>query len=191
MKQATHFLPKRQSVIYAHTERMIRETGTNRRSFAMEVADRYLQLVAEDDREVPFRITLGGDLDADKKHNGQILGRYLDAVVKTLPADLEDAWVMSLPDTYRAECERDLGRRRGILPISIPQIEDSNDTAGVGRLMGEFGDLVTSLSPALSDGVIDEKDLPHVAKILNEADDVMVAVLTLRKRFSALLAVAS
>lgn len=186
MKPATHFLPKRQSVLYAITERMLRETGTNRRCFGMEVADRYLQLTAEDDQEVPFRITRGGDGDADKKHNGKILGRYLDGVVKTLPADLEDAWVLSLPDVYRSECERELGRRRGILPIPMPHLDESNDVAGIGRVMSEMGDLVTSLGPALADGVIDEKDLPHVRKILNEADDVLVAVITLRKRFAAI-----
>ena len=186
MKPTSQFLPKRQSVIYAITERMIRETGTNRRCFGMEVADRYLRMTAEDDQEVPFRITRGGNGDADKKHNGQILGRYLDGVVKTLPADLEDAWVLSLPEPYRAECERELGRRRGVLPVLLAQIDESNDTAGVGRLVQEFGELITAISPALADGVVDEKDLPHMVRILDEADDVLMAVIALRKRFAGL-----
>lgn len=186
MKPTSQFLPKRQSVIFAITERMIRETGTNRRCFGMEVADRYLSMTAEDDQEVPFRITRGGNGDADKKHNGQILGRYLDGVVKTLPADLEDAWVLSLPEPYRAECERELGRRRGVLPVLLAQIDESNDTAGVGRLVQEFGELITAISPALADGVVDEKDLPHMVRILDEADDVLMAVIALRKRFAGL-----
>ncbi len=186
MKPTSQFLPKRQSVIYAITERMIRESGTNRRCFGMEVADRYLRMTAEDDQEVPFRITRGGNGDADKKHNGQILGRYLDGVVKTLPADLEDAWVLSLPEPYRAECERELGRRRGVLPVLLAQIDESNDTAGVGRLVQEFGELITAISPALADGVVDEKDLPHMVRILDEADDVLMAVIALRKRFAGL-----
>lgn len=186
MKPTSQFLPKRQSVIYAITERMIRETGTNRRCFGMEIADRYLAMTAEDDQEVAFRITRGGNGDADKKHNGQILGRYLDGVVKTLPADLEDAWVLSLPEPYRAECERELGRRRGVLPVLLAQIDESNDTAGVGRLVQEFGELITAISPALADGVVDEKDLPHMVRILDEADDVLMAVIALRKRFAGL-----
>ncbi len=65
MKPKPHFLPKRQTVIYGFTEQMLRDTGTNRRSFAMVVADQYLSMYAQDDREVPFRITLGGEGDGD------------------------------------------------------------------------------------------------------------------------------
>ncbi|MHC1658243.1 hypothetical protein ACODUN_14475 [Stenotrophomonas riyadhensis] len=181
MKPKPHFLPKRQTVIYGFTEQMLRDTGSNRRSFAMAVADTYLSLLGEDDREVPFRITLGGDGDADKKHNGQILGRYLDGVVKTLPADLEDAWVMSLPEPYRSNCERELARRRGILPIRIDAIDTAADTVGVGQLMKDFGDLCAAISPAVADGVIDEKDRPHGKKIINESDDLLISALTFRK----------
>ncbi len=181
MKHATHFLPKRQTVIYAFTEQMLRDTGSNRRSFAMAVADMYLNRLAEDDREVPFRITRGGDCDADKKHNGQILGRYLDGVVKTLPSNLEDAWVLSLPEPYRSNCERELGRRRGFLPIRLDAIEESCDTAGVGQLMTDFGELVAALSPAVADGVIDEKDRPYARRIINGTDDMLISLVTFRK----------
>jgi hypothetical protein len=181
MKPEPHFLPKRQTVIYGFTEQMLRDTGTNRRSFAMEVADRYLQRVAEDDREVPFRITRGGDGDADKKHNGQILGRYLDGVVKTLPANLEDAWVLSLPEPYQANCERELARRRGFLPIRMDAIDTAADTVGFGQLCKDFGDLCAAISPAVADGVIDEKDRPHAKKITDETDDMVIALLTFRK----------
>ncbi len=186
MKPTPHFLPKRQNVIYGFTEQMLRETGTNRRSFAMSVADLYLQLAAEDDREVPFRITLGGDGDADKKHNGQILGRFLDGVVKTLPANLEDAWVMSLPEPYRSNCERELCRRRGVLPLRLDAIEQSEPAVGLGQLMGDFGDLVVAVSPAVADGVIDEKDLPYAAEIVNRSDDLIIGVATFRKQVQGL-----
>ncbi|MEN5265736.1 hypothetical protein [Stenotrophomonas sp. TWI587] len=181
MKHATHFLPKRQDVIYGFTQQMLRDTGTNRRSFAMSVADLYLRLVAEDDREVPFRITRGGDGDADKKHNGQILGRYLDGVVKTLPANLEDAWVMSLQEPYLSNCERELARRRGLMPIRMDAIDTAADTVGVGQLMKDFGDLCAAISPAVADGVIDEKDRPHGQKIINESTDLVISALTFRK----------
>ncbi|CAH0174988.1 hypothetical protein [Stenotrophomonas lactitubi] len=183
MKPKPHFLPKRQTVIYGFTEQMLRDTGTNRRSFAMVVADQYLSMYALDDREVPFRITLGGegDGDADKKHNGQILGRYLDGVVKTLPADLEDAWVMSLPEPYRSNCERELCRRRGVLPIRLDALEASAQTVGIGQMMSDFGDLVSAMTPAMADGVIDEKDRPYVRRIVKETDDMVIGLLTFRK----------
>ncbi len=181
MKHAPHFLPKRQDVIYGFTQQMLRDTGTNRRSFAMAVADLYLQLVAEDDREVPFRITLGGDGEADKKHNGQILGRYLDGVVKTLPANLEDAWVLSLPEPYQGNCERELCRRRGVLPIRLDSIDAARATAGVGELVSDFGDLMAAISPAVADGVIDERDRPHAPLIVNEAYDMLIRLVTFLK----------
>jgi len=183
MKPKPHFLPKRQTVIYGFTEQMLRDTGSNRRSFAMAVADQYLSMYAQDDREVPFRITLGGegDGDADKKHNGQILGRYLDGVVKTLPADLEDAWVMSLPEPYRSNCERELCRRRGVLPIRLDALEASAQTVGIGQMMSDFGDLVSAMTPAMADGVIDEKDRPYVRRIVKETDDMVIGLLTFRK----------
>ncbi|MBH1529905.1 hypothetical protein I5T99_12660 [Stenotrophomonas maltophilia] len=187
MKPKPHFLPKRQTVIYGFTEQMLRDTGSNRRSFAMAVADTYLSLLGEDDREVPFRITLGGDGDADKKHNGQILGRYLDGVVKTLPADLEDAWVMSLPEPYRSNCERELCRRRGVLPVRLDAVGEANQVAGIGELMSDFGDLITAVGPALADGVIDEKDRPHATRIVAETDDFLIRLIALRKSVVAVL----
>src|SRR5690606_6335303 len=97
MKREPQVLPPRQTVIYAITERMLRETGSNRRSFAMVVAEVYLAITPEDHRAQPFRITQGARAEDDKKHNGQILGRYPDGTAKTLPAELEDAWVLALP----------------------------------------------------------------------------------------------
>ncbi|GHH52446.1 hypothetical protein [[Pseudomonas] boreopolis] len=187
MKPAPQFLPPRQEVIYEHTNRMIRETGTNRRSFAMELADRYLQLTPEDDRDVPFRITRGGDSDADKKHNGQILGRFLDGHVKTMPANLEDVWVMSLPEPYRSDCERDLGARRGILPVRLAHLQPAADTAGIGVLMTEFGELVTALTKATADGVIDARDRPYAQEIIQKSQDVIIGALTVQQRFVHLL----
>lgn len=188
MKPELHFLPPRQSVIYHYTERMLRETGTNRRTFAMVVAEQYLQLVAEDDQDVAFRITRGGTAaDGDKKHNGQILGRYLDGVVRKLPADLEDAWVLSLPEPYRSDCERDLARRRKMLAVRMPIDGEAAHAVGVARMATEFGDLMSAYAPALADGRIDAADLPHVVRILDASDDLICAVVAMRRQVQALV----
>lgn len=180
MKPGPQYLMPRQAVVYHYTERMLRETGTNRRTFGMVVADRYLQMVAEDDRDVPFRLTKGAGAESDKKHNGQIIGRFLDGVVKKLPADLEDVWVLSLPDPYRTECERDLARRRGMLAVPIP-VDGGIQVASVAELMGRYGDLLIALGPAIENGSFGPEDLPFKHRINVAGDDVIAAVLGVRR----------
>ncbi len=179
MKPGTQFLPRRQSIIYAVTERMLRETGSNRRSFAMSVAEKYLQITPEDDRTHAFRITSGGKAEDDKKHNGQILGRYLDGTLKVLPADLEDAWVLALPEPYRSDCERDLAIRRGLLAIAMP--EGGFSVASVTEVFGEYAQLVQALAPALADGRLGPEDRKHAAGIKREGHDVIAAILGLMR----------
>lgn len=180
MKRTPQILPPRQAVVFDHTLRMLRAGLTNQRSFAMEVADRYLDMTAEDERDVPFRITRGGDGDADKKHNGQILGRYLDGKVKSMPANLEDAWVLSLPEPYRSECERDLARRRGMLAVPMPT-DDGLQVVSVATLFQEYGELVAAIAPAVADGKFGPEDRPHAHKIEVKGDDVIAAVIGMRR----------
>jgi hypothetical protein len=185
MKPARQFLPPRQSVVYGHTRRMLDQTATNYQSFAMALADSYLSSVAPDVRGVPFR--LGDDPSADMKHNAQILRRYLDGTVKALPADLEDAWVMALPEPYRGECERDLSRRRGLLVVHQLQTDEAGEAVGLARLLLEFGQFVEALGPALADGRISEADAQFARRILNESDDLISAVLSVRRQVQNIL----
>lgn len=187
MRPASTYLPPRQSVVYGYTRRMLDETATNAASFAMQVAESYLAMTAPDVRTVPFRLGEGDDLLKAMRNNAQILRRYMDGSVKTLPADLEDAWVLALPEPYRCDCERDLAGRRGRL--SMRQItEDAEARAvGIAQLVTDFGQLLEALGPALVDGEIDEKDLPYARRILGESDDLIAQIVTVRKQVIALL----
>lgn len=179
MKLGPQFLPPRQSVVYLHTTLMLNATGTNQRTFGMVLAENYLRMVPEEDREERgFRITQGSSADvaADKKHNGQILGRYLSGDLRTLPANLEDAWVMSLPEPYRSNCERDLARRRGMLAVAMPAPEGLQ-VASVATLMGNYANLVHALAPAIEDGRFGPEDLPHRRAIEAAGRDVIAAVI--------------
>jgi len=190
MKLGRQFLPSRQQVIYGYTDKMLNETAMNANSFAMHVAEQYFAMTAphrHDKKAVPLRMGQGDDLADALKANGQALRRYMDGTVKTLPADLEDAWVLSLPEPYRSDCERDLAARRGLLPIRLSLIAADADTAGIGVLMVEFGSLVSALTPATADGVIDERDRPHAKTIIDRCNDVVIAALTIQRRFVALL----
>jgi hypothetical protein len=188
MKRGSQFVPPRSAVIFGHTRRLLDSTSTCVRKFAMQVAEHYIALLAPDQRQVPFRwgVTLD-DLCKAERHNAQILSRYMDGTVKVLPADLEDAWVLALPEPYRSACERDLARRRGTLAVKLMSSSESDEAIGMGQLAVEFGQLFEALAPALADGRISESDLPHARRILDESDDLIAAVLTVRKQVHALL----
>lgn len=187
MKRVSHFQPPRQSVIYSYTRRMLDETASNANTFAMALAQNYLDTVAPDVRNVPFRLGDGDDLLKAMKNNAQILRRFMDGTVKVLPADLEDAWVLALPEPYRSDCERDLALRRGLEAVHITEGTEQGEAVGLGRLMKEFGELVEALGPALADGRLDAADLPHAKRILGESHDVMAALLSIQRQLVALL----
>lgn len=178
MKREPQVLPPRQTVIYAITERMLRETGSNRRSFAMAVAEVYLAITPEDHRSHAFRITQGPRAEDDKKANGQILGRYLDGTVKTLPVDLEDAWVLALPQPYREECECELAARRGMLAVRMPQTP-AGTFASMGPLFKRYSSLVDALSPAVADGRLCPEDRVYAPRIKREGRALITAILAL------------
>lgn len=182
MKPAPHFLRPRSAVIFDHTRRMLDQTAMCTRKFAMRVAEQYVAIVAPDQRQVPFRLGVtGDDLIKAERHNAQQLGRYMDGTIKALPADLEDAWVLSLPEPYRSECERELAQRRGRYSERRLGAGEAGEVAGISQLLLEFGQLMEALGPALADGSITEADLPHARRILNESDDLIAALLSIRR----------
>lgn len=187
MKDARQFLPPRQSVIYGHTRRMLDETKSNYTSFAMMVAQTYLAMTAPDVRQVKLRTGDGADLIKAMENNAQILRRYMDGKLITLPCDLEDAWVCSLPEPYRGDCERDLARRRGMLAVRMPNDDAAGHAIGLATLAHEFGELTSALAPALADGRIDQTDLPHARRILDCSDDLICATVAVRRQVQALL----
>lgn len=188
MKREPQFLPLRQAVIYAHTRRMLDSSALCVRKFALRVAEQYMALVAPDLRQAKFRrgVTLD-DLCKAEKHNAQILGRYMDGTLKVLPADLEDAWVLALPEPYRGECERDLAARRGRVSFELPDNALGVDAAAMGKLFKQFGELCETLGPALADGVLDADDRPQLPRIVKEANDVIAATLSLKHQAMAAL----
>lgn len=188
MKPAPHFLRPRSAVVFDHTRRMLDRTAMCTRKFAMHVAEQYVALVAPDLRQVPFRLGVtGDDLIRAEKHNAQQIGRYMDGTIKALPADLEDAWVLALPEPYRGDCERELAQRRGCYSERKLAPGESGEVVGVGQILLEFGQLMEALGPALADGSITEADLPHARRILNESDDVIAALLSIRRTVTQIL----
>jgi hypothetical protein len=178
MKHAPQYLPPRQSVIYGYTRRMLDQTAMNANSFAMIVAERYCAMTAPDVRHVALKLGECDELFEAMRANGQTLRRYMDGTVKVLPADLEDAWVLSLPEPYRSDCERDLARRRGRYSFEMPADSTNEDYAAIGDVMRQAGELVTEWGKSVADGKLDADEL---ARIENESDDVIAALLRLRQ----------
>lgn len=188
MKSAPQFQPTRSQVVFHHTRRMLHDTSLCAESFGMRLTEEYMKLVAPDARQVPLKWGVtGADLVRAKKANGQIVNRYLNGTVKVFPADLEDAWVRAMPPPYREDLEADLARRRDCLAVKRLADTEEGEVAGVSTLLKEFGEMVTSLAPALEDGRIDAADLPHAKRILRESDDLIAAVLSIRGKVTALL----
>lgn len=178
MKLRPQFLPPRQSVIYGYTRLMLDETAMNANSFAMAVAERYHALVAPDVRQVKLRLGEGDALCRAMKDNGQVLRRYMDGTVKVLPSDLEDAWVLALPEPYRGNCERDLARRRGRFSFELSESLQGAEYSSIASVMSEAGELCAAWGKSLADGHFSAAE---EQRINNESDDVIAAVLRLRR----------
>lgn len=191
MKPAPHFLRPRSAVIFDYTRRMLAGTNLCIRKFATSVAKHYFETVEPDllgNRPVPFKLgLLTDDIFKAEKHNAQQLGRYMDGTIKAMPADLEDSWVLSLPESYRSDCERDLAMRRGRVAEKRMEETQFAQAVGLGELSREFGDLLQALAPALADGSLTDADLPHAKRILNESDDLIAAVMSVRRQVTELL----
>ena len=190
MNAGLQFLPPRSVVIFALTRKMLDETALCVRKFAMLVAENYFKSTAVDRRALPFKWgTTIDELCKAEKANAQIIARYMDGTVKTLPCDLEDAWVRSLPEPYQNDCERDLASRRGMLTVRFPEFSGKADVVNVATLVKDFSELLSALAPVLNDGVIDESDAPHARKILRESDDLIAQIMSVRAVVSDVLLV--
>lgn len=178
MKPAPQFLPPRSAVLFAHTRRMLDSTAMCVRKFSTALAEQYMARVPVDLRSVPFRwgVTLDDMIKAEK-HNAQIVSRYMDGTVKVLPADLEDAWVLALPEPFRCACERDLAARRGRVSFQLPDC-DAGDAEVIAPVLKEAGELCTVWGQVVADRTITPDEL---GRLVREADDVIAAVMRLRQ----------
>jgi hypothetical protein len=185
------YQPLRSAIVFAHTRAFFDETGYCASQFGMEVAELYVARVAPDLREQGPNFKLGvttDELCAAQRHNGQLIRRYMGGIeLKVFPADLEDAWVLALPEPYRGDCERALARGRGMLPFWLAMGEGAASLS-VGAMAVEFGELVQALAPTLADGQFTREDLPHARRILDEADGLIASVLSVRAQIEDLLA---
>lgn len=179
--------PSRPAILMEITARAVRETRAGVVGFADRVADLYLSTVASEHRRVAFRPVVGDIEQASnaQKANRQTVDRYIKGEVKSFPADLEEAWVLSLPEPYQAEALTALAARYGLLAAKARSPREALES--VSETTRAFSTFLASLAPIIADGVIDARDQPHLKPALSELAELQAALASMQAQLTAAL----
>lgn len=124
--------------------------------------------------------------EKDRANNRQIVERWIKGVVQAFPVDLEEAWVLALPITWRNAALRELSARYGLIPASVPDASDLR--ADAGDLMETFGIVMKRFAPIAADGVINHLDRPHLKPFLSALAEAQGVLASLHAQAAAALA---
>ncbi|KRD71417.1 hypothetical protein [Lysobacter sp. Root96] len=188
MTNILHRGETRSQTVLRHTQEAISAGAMRVLPFSERVAERYLQDVPPQHRTVSLRepgVAIESALAANK-HNGQVIDRLVRGVVKSFPADLEDAWVACLPMPHRERCEQDLESRRGHVPVRDPRASDAPAQQGgeLCDLLREVGESAAALAPIFADGRVDAADLPYIGPALQQLGELLAAGLQVHHRLT-------
>ncbi|WP_052317791.1 hypothetical protein [Frateuria aurantia] len=144
----------------------------NLMNYADRIQELYFTLIPPASQDTNLRQpcddATGERFEADRRHNRQIVERWVKGRVAEFPDDLEEPWVMALPDQWRDKALTELSARYGLLPAPIPS--GGHTAAWTGDIMQSMADVLRDFAPIAEDGVInhlDADDLP--AFILSSA----------------------
>lgn len=166
---------RRQDVMRYYLDRALHETPLTLEGFTEALGHAYESLVPE----FAQHVKLGGlhtrmphvEYAARLGKQVKVVQRYMDPDGPLhFPAELEEAWVMALPDGYSQACRVELVNRHGCVGAKLPSAEGAaNPLAGTAQLTDAHGRALTLLAKVIADGVIDERDAPY-------AEELMVAL---------------
>lgn len=179
----------RTHAIHAHVLLALRHTGTDQVDFAADVVAHYQERTPLHAQLVEFHGHVAGtDPYEVRRANHQKLWRMLrtDGPVR-LPADLEEAVVLALPQPFRHECLRELSARYGLLPVPLPADGAATGMACVGAFSSDFGEALQALSRTLADGRLQACDAKHAPDAIRCLEDVIAQATSLRAAHQALL----
>lgn len=179
MKTELQASGSRSGVILRYTRKAIRERHLVVTAFAAQVAERYLATHELHERVVRFREPTGDteQLVEAMRHNVQVVDRYIKGVVRAFPADLEEAWTDSLPESYRLPCRRELARRLGFLG-ALALKGEAGEHVAMADVMREFAEFVATAGDAMRDGRV---TLDERAAVLREIADAQAALESYRQ----------
>lgn len=169
------------------TARAVRDTRDGVVGFADRVADHYLEHTSEEHRRVPLKPLLGdiSQISAAQKANRQTVDRYIKGEVKTFPCDLEEAWVAALQAPFQDEALRLLSARHGLLAAKARAPGEALES--LSDATHAFSAFLGGMAPIVADGVIDERDQPHLKSALEELADLQAAMASIQSQLTAAL----
>lgn len=169
----------RAQCITRHVRAALRGSGATMRAVADRAVDVYHSRTALQDRAIEFHIgATAAAYESAARANAQLVERMLNGTVR-LPADLEEALVLALPDVQRAECLRDLAARYGLLAAVQPGANGIAQQMTTADMMLATGRLLTTLAPAYADGALDTSDAAHARRALPQVLDLQARLATL------------
>lgn len=178
----------RDQVVAHHVNMAMRHhAALTRESFADEVVALYHQRTPLAQRGIAFhQVERGTDPYAVQRANAQLLFRMLQGVVR-MPAEIEEAVVLALPEPYRGRCLHDLAERYGLMAAQIPAVESGAQTASLGELASEFGEAVKAMAVTLGDGHLTPADAPSAQLAIRELDELIAKATSLRAQHQAVV----
>lgn len=159
--------------------------------FAPAVCERYLELTPVSARTLPIRKPCETDVDryeADRVANLRYVQRLLSGEGKTFPADIEDAWIDSLPEPFRGDLDRALSARRGFLATRAPTA--GGHAANLAEALTRAGETTLALAPIFDDGAIGVEDLPYLARALDALNAQQASLSSIREQILRVFALA-
>ncbi|MEN5117474.1 hypothetical protein ABE488_09095 [Luteimonas sp. TWI662] len=185
MTHERQYREPRAAAIFRYTTDAVRNSRHTDASFASAVAETYMAQVAPEERTTQFHVGTDADSIAKaEKANAKLIERFRNGTVK-LPADLEEAWVESLPEPWRLDCARALARRYGFIGARAPDTGIAGQLLCTARVAIEFGQALQAIAEINSDGVVDAQDLPRIRRALAEYRALGAEVVTQKATLQA------
>jgi hypothetical protein len=155
------------------------------RALADAVVDLYHDRTALHDRTIPFHAGHTPDAyEAAARANAQLLKRMRVGEVR-MPADLEEALVLALPEPQQRACLVELADRYGLLAVPKPSADGVAQHGVLAEFLRQMSEAVERIAPMLADGVIDVRDREHAPAAIKELTDVITAASSLLHLISA------
>ncbi len=145
-------------------QRALDETPFTLDDFTEQLAATYCDLVPEHARRVAMT-RLSTDMPhrvyaAELVRMRKTVQRYMDPEGLDPKADLEEAWVLALPQPYSDECRHALVRRHNCMGVdTIPSETAPNELRAVAEAMSGASDLFHRMSQMMEDGHLGPEDI--------------------------------
>lgn len=178
--------PTRSAVLRVALDRAAAAGATTMTDFVLVLVGHYLDRTPEHERIDALR-HLPRDVDvrvyeADREALRKQVSRMRDGALR-IPADLEEPWVLALPEPWRTEALDALAARHGLLAVPLP--DGAQILGGFGRFMASSGESMAAMEPIVADGLLNADDIEHIPEALTALQKLMRNAASLMARLEA------